>query len=260
MFLVFANQKGGVGKTTLAVNTASAMAALGKKTVAIDCDPQFALSRHFNVSPTPYSLVDVLTNDVSPLDAVVSSENNVDVICSARDLSAVETGLVTAIGREFILRNALQPLAEVYDVIVLDSPPNLGLLTVNALITASCVISPVSAEDEGALHGLAELLKTIDLLERLSSRKPATLAVLNKYDQRRIMTNATTEALDGIGIQIAKTRIPARVAFQHMKANRKPTASDNTLNELFTSLVREIDQVFDAYSTRTSKELQLAKN
>src|SRR4051812_6301216 len=128
MLYTVAQQKGGVGKTTSAINVAALLAERGRRVLAIDADPQFALTRQLGVrvSELPLTLVDVLTGRVEAADAVVTNVYGVDLLPAHRQLSSVEVTLAGEIGRETFLRRALDPLLGSYDDVVIDTPPNLG--------------------------------------------------------------------------------------------------------------------------------------
>src|SRR6478609_8066990 len=152
MVTVVANQKGGVGKTTTAANIGTLFARRGRRVLVIDTDPQSALTRQLGLE---------------------ARSLGVDVIPAAGALAGVEMSLVGELGRERFLHDALKPVVDEYDEVVIDTPPNLGLLTVNALVCADCVLAPVNAEDEGAVHGILELRGTITkLAKRLGVEPP----------------------------------------------------------------------------------------
>ena len=189
-----ANQKGGVGKTTTAINIGVLLAREGLRTLVVDTDPQCALTRQLGLGERSLgvNLVDVLAGRALAQDAIVTGVHGVDVIPAARELAGVEMSLVGELGRERFLRDALEPVLDDYDQVVIDTPPNLGLLTVNALVCADRVIAPVSAEDEGAVHGILELKGTIAKLERLGVTAPAPVrgadamgAAANQQPDRR---------------------------------------------------------------------------
>lgn len=223
MVIAIAQQKGGVGKTTTAANVAVLLAARGQRVLAVDVDPQFALTRQLGVDTRdlPLTVVDVLAGRVPAVDVVLGDVHGLDLLPAARELAGVELALVGEMGREAFLAEALAPLQGTYDAVVIDTPPNLGLLTVNALMAADVVIAPVSAEDEGSAQGLAELRGTLAKLERLRGNQPRLVALLTKWRAERIMTAVIENAVDQLDVPI-RCRVPARAAIAHAAAHRVP--------------------------------------
>ena len=227
MIVSITNQKGGVGKTTTAANLGVLLAREGRRVLLVDGDPQFALTRQLGIEERSLgvNLVDVLAGRAGAEDAIVTGVRGVDVIASGRDLAGIELSLVGELGRERFLRDALEGVVSDYDDVVIDTPPNLGLLTVNALVLAEFVLAPVSAEDEGSLHGIRELQRTVQrLAQRLDRPALEIVAILTRWAPLRISSRATLHALVREGLAPA-ARIPARSAlFTRAAADRVPFA------------------------------------
>jgi chromosome partitioning protein len=156
------NQKGGVGKTTTTVNLGAALAEQGKRVCLIDLDPQAHLTINYGVEPSQeaISLYDVLVEDASFLEAVHKVGENIALVPSSIDLAAAEIELVSVLGREKLLKEKLDAATHDFDYILLDCPPSLGLLTINALAVANEVIIPMQPHFL-ALQGVAKLLETV---------------------------------------------------------------------------------------------------
>ena len=178
------NQKGGVGKTTTAVNVSAALAATGQRVCLIDLDPQAHATLHFGLDPTPSvpSVYDVLTGSARLADVRRQVGENLWMVGSQLDLAAAELELSGVVGREVILRDKLGEDTGEFDYLFVDCPPSLGVLTINALAAVEEVFIPLQPHFL-ALHGLSKLLETIDLVaRRLNNRLKLSGVILCMYD------------------------------------------------------------------------------
>ena len=198
------NQKGGVGKTTTAVNLSAALAEAGKRVWLIDLDPQAHASLHlgFGMQENYLSIYDVLTDQV-PLDEVRHDvEENLWLSPSHIDLAAAEMELAGAVGREIILQDRMAEVTEAFDYLIFDCPPSLGILTLNALTTASEVFLPLQPHFL-ALHGLSKLLHTIELVgRRLNPGLKLSSVIYCLYDRgTRLANEVIADVEDFLNIQ-----------------------------------------------------------
>lgn len=197
--LAVSNQKGGVGKTTSAVNLAAALATGGLRVLLIDNDPQGNASTAVGIdhhAGTP-SVYDALINDVPLVDIIQPCPDVDNLFCAPAtiDLSGAEIELVSLDRREDRLRQAIAAMGESYDYIIIDCPPSLGLLTVNALVAAEEVLIPIQCEYY-ALEGLSQLLKNIELVHgNLNERLHVSTILLTMYDKR---TNLSRQVVDEV--------------------------------------------------------------
>ena len=186
--IAYANQKGGVGKTTSCVNLTAALKSLGKRVLLVDCDPQGNASSGMGVSKsTRPNTYDMLINGAAPEDCICHTEYG-DVIPTGKELAAASVEMIREERREFVLKTALQRLYSDYDYIFIDCPPSLELLTVNALVAADSVLIPMQCEYY-ALEGIVDLMTSIKMCSRKLNRKLQVEGILlTMYDARANLT------------------------------------------------------------------------
>jgi chromosome partitioning protein len=248
-----ANQKGGVGKTTTAVNLAVALAARGKKTLLLDMDPQGNATSSLGISKDKVaaSSYDVLLGNVTIAKAtLVNARLNLSIIPSAPGLAAAEIELVGELAREYRLRQALAADAERFDYVLIDCPPSLGLLTVNALTAATGVLIPVQCEYL-ALEGLSQLTRTIQLVrQRLNPHVDIQGLIMTMYDARTALSNQViAETVKYFGEKVYATRIPRNVRLSEAPSHGQPIQTYAPISpggRAYTALSEEIIRRDDA--------------
>jgi len=246
--LSLCNQKGGVGKTTSTINLGAALAEAGRKTLLVDFDPQGALSVGLGFNPhdmdlTVYNLL--TSREVSVRDVLLKTDvPNLDLLPSNIDLSAAEVQLVNEVAREQILANALRPILDDYDYVLIDCQPSLGLLTVNALTASQGVVIPLECEFF-ALRGVALLMDTIEKVrERLNPGLKLEGILATMYDSRTLHSREVlARVVDAFGDGVFHTVIARTIKFPETTVAGEPIttyASSSGGAEAYRQLAREI--------------------
>ena len=212
--IAVANQKGGVGKTTTAVNLSTSLAKKGKKVMLIDGDPQGNATSGLGIEKEfENSLYDVLVNDIDIMTTIKDSCIKTLKVCpSNMDLAGAEVELVSQMSREFRLKEKLDPIRDNFDYIIIDCPPSLGLITLNSFTAADSVLIPVQCEYY-ALEGLGQLLNTINLVKKhLNKGLEIEGAVLTMYDMRTNLSNQVVKEVKRyFDDKVYKTVIPRNI-------------------------------------------------
>lgn len=246
--ITIANQKGGVGKTTTAINLGASLAIAERKTLVIDCDPQGNATSGLGLrkdedTPTVY---DCLVNGQS-LQAAVRSEVHfpcLSAVSASRDLTGAEVELIERSDRQRILRRKIKTLKADFDYVLIDSPPSLGLLTLNALAAADAVLIPIQCEFY-ALEGLSQLLNTVRLVQRgINPGLDIEGVLLTMYDSRlNLAKQVAAEAREYFGGKVFDTMIPRNIRLAEAPSFGEPIALYDVLSSGargYLSLAREL--------------------
>lgn len=224
--IAVANQKGGVGKTTTSVNVAACLAEMGYRTLIVDLDPQGNASSGVGIDTrgVESSMYDVLLHDADMEDCIEpASLRNLFVAPANLDLAGAEIELVPAMAREARLKKAIDSVVDDFDFVIIDCPPSLGLLTVNALVAAREVLVPIQCEYY-ALEGLGQLLRNVDLVKRnLNTALEVSTIVCVMYDSKtKLSQEVVAEVREHFGDKVCQTLVPRNVRLSEAPSHHQP--------------------------------------
>jgi len=253
--IAIANQKGGVGKTTTAINLAASLAVLEKKVLIIDADPQANTTSGLNFSPDndqKRTLYEVMIGAINVRDALVQTEiTNLHLIPSHINLVGVEIEMLDSDNRESIMKDILVPIKDQYDYIVVDCSPSLGLITVNALTAADSVMIPVQPEFF-ALEGLGKLLQTIRIVQSgVNPKLNIEGFVVTMYDGRtKVHTQVVNQLKDHFGDMVFDTIIQRNIRLSEAPSHGKPIILYDVISNGSTNYLNLAKEVMDKNEQR----------
>lgn len=218
------NQKGGVGKTTTAINVATELARAGTRVLLVDCDPQANATSGVGVKAVEPTIYNVLLDNLPAEKTLrLTSIPNLQLVPSEADLAGADIELLSIPEREYLLKRALESVQARFDFILIDAPPSMGLLTVNALVAADSALVPIQCEYY-ALEGVSQLVRTVELIRtRLNPSLQIGLIVLTMFDTRlRLNWQVANEVRKAFGSRVAKAVIPRSVRFAEAPSHGIP--------------------------------------
>lgn len=247
--IAIANQKGGVGKTTTAINLSACLAEKGKKVLAVDMDPQGNMTSGLGVDKDSVenTIYNLIIGEAKMEEVLIKNVlENLDIIPTNIDLSGAEIELLDVEGKEYIVRNEINKIKDNYDFIIIDCPPSLSMLTINAMTTADSVLVPIQCEYY-ALEGLSQLIHTVKLVrDRLNPKLTIEGVVFTMYDARTNLSLQVVENVkDNLEQTIYKTIIPRNIRLAEAPSYGIPINKYDPKSAGAESYLRLADEVID---------------